>query len=169
MSTLRYIVGVLSIGAAIVSPATSYAGSGGESSLYTIESDADREIARRQQELALAEEALRRGDASLKAGNVEQAYLAYKQAVDFTPDGPTTRSLRARALSRYSSTAIRYAEYLVSEGHYAKAEAVARVAVRRGAAAAERRPAERCIVAPTAAAEHAVRASLSTQRIGLCR
>jgi general secretion pathway protein D len=103
-----------------------HAGSGGESSLYTIDNDADREIARRQQELALAEEALRRGDAALKAGNVEQAYLAYKQAVDFTPDGPTTRSLRSRALSRYSSTAVRYAEFLVSEAQYAKAEAVAR-------------------------------------------
>jgi general secretion pathway protein D len=126
MSTLRYILGIVSIGVVAIIPPAAYAGSGGESSLYTIENDADREIARRQQELALAEEALRRGDAALKAGNVEQAYLAYKQAVDFTPDGPTTRSLRARALSRYSSTAVRYAEFLVSEGQYAKAEAVAR-------------------------------------------
>jgi general secretion pathway protein D len=126
MSALRYILGIVSIGLVAVGAPTTYAGSGGESSLYTIENDADREIARRQQELALAEEALRRGDAALKAGNVEQAYIAYKQAVDFTPDGPTTRSLRARALSRYSSTAVRYAEFLVSEGQYAKAEAVAR-------------------------------------------
>jgi general secretion pathway protein D len=103
-----------------------YAGSGGQSDLYTIDNDADREIARRQQELALAEDALSRGDAALKAGNIEQAYLAYKQAVDFTPDGPATRSLRARAVSRYSSTAVRYAEFLVSEGQYAKAESVAR-------------------------------------------
>jgi general secretion pathway protein D len=126
MSNLRYVIALASIGIAAMSPSPAYAGSGGESSLYTIDTDADREIARRQQELALAEEALRRGDAALKAGNVEQAYLAYKQAVDFTPDGPTTRSLRARALSRYSSTAVRYAEFLVSEGQYAKAEAVAR-------------------------------------------
>ena len=126
MSKLRYVVGIVSIGIAAVSPTRLHAGSGGESSLYTIDNDADREIARRQQELALAEEALRRGDAALKAGNVEQAYLAYKQAVDFTPDGPTTRSLRSRALSRYSSTAVRYAEFLVSEAQYAKAEAVAR-------------------------------------------
>jgi general secretion pathway protein D len=102
------------------------AGSGGESSLYSIDNDAEREIVRRQQELALAADSLSRGDAALKAGNVEQAYLAYKQAVDFTPDGPTTKSLRARAISRYSSTAVRYAEFLVSEGQYAKAEAVAR-------------------------------------------
>jgi general secretion pathway protein D len=57
---------------------------------------------------------------------LEAAYLAYKEAVDLIPDGPATKSLRARALSRYSSTAVRYAEYLVSEGQYAKAEATAR-------------------------------------------
>ena len=126
MSKLLFAIGLVSVGVAAMSPSPAHAGSGGESPLYTIDNDADREIARRQQELALAEDALRRGDAALKAGNVEQAYLSYKQAVDFTPDGPTTHSLRARALSRYSSTAVRYAEFLVSEGQYAKAEAVAR-------------------------------------------
>ena len=125
MSKLLFALGLVSVGVAAMSTSPAHAGSGGESPLYTIDNDADREIARRQQELALAEDALRRGDAALKAGNVEQAYLAYKQAVDFTPDGPTTRSLRARALSRYSSTAVRYAEFLVSEGQYAQAEAVA--------------------------------------------
>ncbi len=69
---------------------------------------------------------MRRGDAALQSGNVEAAYLAYKEAVDLTPDGPAQKSLRARALSRYSSTAVRYAQYLVSEGQYAKAESVAR-------------------------------------------
>jgi general secretion pathway protein D len=112
--------------AAGLAAASVYAGSGGESSLYSIDSDADREITRRQQELALAEDAMRRGDAALKAGNIEQAYLAYKQAVDFTPDSSATKSLRARAISRYCATAVRYAEFLVSEGQYAKAEAVAR-------------------------------------------
>lgn len=102
------------------------AGSGGQDSFYSIENEADREIIRRQQETVSAAEAMRRGDAALQAGNVEAAYLAYKEAVDLTPDGPAQKSLRARALSRYSSTAIRYAEYLVSEGQYAKAESVAR-------------------------------------------
>lgn len=105
---------------------TGFAGSGGQESLYSLENEADREIVRREQEMALAEDALRRGDAALKAGNLEQAYLAYKEAVDLTPDGSATRGLRSRALARYSSTAVRYAEYLVSEGQYAKAEAVAR-------------------------------------------
>ncbi len=94
--------------------------------MYSLEGDADREITRREIGIVQGEDAMRRGDAALKAGDIEQAYLAYKDAVDLIPDGPATRSLRARALARYSSTAVRYAEYLVSEGEYAKAEAVAR-------------------------------------------
>ena len=107
-------------------PLSVQAGSGGQDSFHSIENEADREIIRRQQDTVEAEDAMRRGDAALQSGDLEAAYLAYKEAVDLTPDGPAQKSLRARALSRYSSTAIRYAEYLVSEGQYAKAEAVAR-------------------------------------------
>lgn len=110
----------------LAGPTAAWAGSGGQDSVYGIEAGADRELIRRQQNMALAEEALRRGDAALQAGDVEAAYLAYKEAVDLVPAGSATRSLHARALSRYSSTAVRYAEYLVSEGEYAKAESVAR-------------------------------------------
>jgi general secretion pathway protein D len=113
-------------GPAFLHPFPARAGSGGQDSFYSIENEADREIIRRQQGTVGAEDAMRRGDAALQSGNVEAAYLAYKEAVDLTPDGPAQKSLRARALSRYSSTAIRYAEYLVSEGQYAKAESVAR-------------------------------------------
>lgn len=112
--------------ACILLPSASHAGSGNESSVYSLGNDADREIVRRQGETAMVREALQRGDAALKAGNVEAAYLAYKEAVDLAPDGAASRGLRSRALSRYSATAVRYAEYLVSEGSYAKAEAVAR-------------------------------------------
>jgi general secretion pathway protein D len=113
-------------GPAFLHPFPARAGSGGQDSFYSIENEADREIIRRQQGTVGAEDAMRRGDAALQSGNVEAAYLAYKEAVDLTPDGPAQKSLRARALSRYSSTAVRYAQYLVSEGQYAKAESVAR-------------------------------------------
>jgi general secretion pathway protein D len=106
-------------------PPAVVAGPGGQGG-YAVESGADREIIRRQQNIAMAEDSMRRGDAALKAGNIKEAHLAYKQAVDLLPDGPATRSLRARAMARYSSTAVRYAEYLVSEGEYAMAESVAR-------------------------------------------
>jgi general secretion pathway protein D len=123
MKTLPAII--LSVVALGVSMPLGFAGPGSQT-WTSQESGADREIIRRQQNIALAEDAMRRGDAALKAGDIKEAYLAYKEAVDLLPDGPTTRSLRARALARYSSTAVRYAEYLVSEGEYAMAESVAR-------------------------------------------
>ena len=123
---LNLILAGASLTSAFVMPISLQAGSGGQDSFYSVENEADREIIRRQQDTVEAEDALRRGDAALQSGDLEAAYLAYKEAVDLTPDGPAQKSLRARALSRYSSTAIRYAEYLVSEGQYAKAEAVAR-------------------------------------------
>jgi general secretion pathway protein D len=126
MSTLaRHIALLVAASAGLCAPSL-HAGSGGQAGMYSLEGDADREIARREIGIVQGEDAMRRGDAALKAGDIEQAYLAYKDAVDLIPDGPATRSLRARALARYSSTAVRYAEYLVSEGEYAKAEAVAR-------------------------------------------
>ena len=124
--SLHFVLLGVFFGPAFLHPFAARAGSGGQDSFYSIENEADREIIRRQQGTVGAEDAMRRGDAALQSGNVEAAYLAYKEAVDLTPDGPAQKSLRARALSRYSSTAIRYAEYLVSEGQYAKAESVAR-------------------------------------------
>ena len=92
----------------------------------SLDTSADMEIARRQDEIARAEAALKRGDSALAANDIENAYNAYKEAVDLVPDGPASRGLHARALSRFSSTAVRYAEYLVSQGQYARAEATAR-------------------------------------------
>jgi general secretion pathway protein D len=124
---MRIKLVTFTIGAAVLALAAPvvWAGPGGQGG-YAIETGADREIIRRQQNIAVAEDAMRRGDAALKAGDIKSAYLSYKQAVDLLPAGHTTRSLRARALARYSSTAVRYAEYLVSEGEYALAESVAR-------------------------------------------
>jgi len=123
---MNHFVKGAAFAAFVLLPPLIHAGSGGQVSGSSLEGGADREIVRRQQDTVLAEEALKRGDAALQVGNIEQAYLAYKEAVGFTSDGPATRSLHARALARYSSTAVRYAEFLVSEGQYARAEAVAR-------------------------------------------
>jgi general secretion pathway protein D len=102
------------------------AGSTGQASAGSIENLADREITRRQENIVLAEDAMKRSEAELRRNNVEAAYRASKEAADLVPAGPTTPGLRARAISRFSSTSIRYAEYLVSQGEYAKAAAVAR-------------------------------------------
>lgn len=124
MTAPRFIVSLgtylLMIGAAAL------AGTGGEPNYGALESSADREIIRRQEDAVVAEAKLQQGDSKLKAGDIEGAYQAYKEAVDLAAEGDPTKGLRSRALSRYSSTAVRYAEYLVSQGEYAKAEAVAR-------------------------------------------
>ena len=91
----------------------------------SIENLADREITRRQEDLVLAEDALRRSEAELRQNNIEAAYLAAKEAADLVPAASSARALRARAISRFSSISIRYAEYLVSQGEYARAAAVA--------------------------------------------
>jgi general secretion pathway protein D len=97
----------------------------GQTSADSLQARADREIIRSQQNIAVAEEAMARGDAALKAGSLREAWLAYQQAVDLLPQSDV-RGLRARALTRFCSTATRYAEFLVSEGEYAMAESVAR-------------------------------------------
>jgi general secretion pathway protein D len=108
-----------------LSASSSPGGSTGQSSISSMEALSDREITRRQENIVLAENALKTSEAELKRNNIEAAYNAAKQAVDLIPDGSSAHSLRARALSRFSSTAIRYAEYLVSQGQYAQAAAVA--------------------------------------------
>ena len=102
------------------------AGSTGQGTVGSIENLADREITRRQENIVLAEDAMKRSEAELRRNNIEAAYLAAKEAADLVPAGPSAPGLRARAISRFSSTSIRYAEYLVSQGEYAKAAAVAR-------------------------------------------
>ncbi|MEX1044541.1 MAG: Amuc_1098 family type IV pilus outer membrane protein [Chthoniobacterales bacterium] len=102
-----------------------HAGSTGQATTGGIENLSDREITRRQENILLAEQALKRSETELQRNNIEAAYNEAKQAVDLLPDGSSARSLRARALSRFSSTSVRYAEYLVSQGEYAKAAAVA--------------------------------------------
>jgi general secretion pathway protein D len=101
------------------------AGSTGQGAALSLDNLADREITRRQENIELAESAMRRSEIELRRNNIEAAYLASKEAADLVPAGSSARALRARAISRFSSTSVRYAEYLVSQGEYSKAAAVA--------------------------------------------
>jgi general secretion pathway protein D len=101
-----------------------HAGSTGESSM-SLENAADREITRREEDLVIAEQEVLAGDTALQRGDVAAAYNHYKSAVDLVPQGSAAGSLRARAVSRFSSGSLRYAEYLVSRGEYAEARRIA--------------------------------------------
>jgi general secretion pathway protein D len=117
---------LLSVFLLVVASVDLQAGSTGQGSIGSIENLADREITRRQENIVLAEDAMKRSETELRRNNIESAYVAAKEAADLVPAGPSTPGLRARAISRFSSTSIRYAEYLVSQGEYAKAAAIAR-------------------------------------------
>jgi len=117
---------VIFLFASSISIGSTLGGSAGDSDGPFLESNAEREIARRQENLVVAEEALNQGDSALQRNDIATAYAEYKKAVDLIPQGSETKGLRSRAVSRYSSAAVRYAQYLVSQGDYAKAESVAR-------------------------------------------
>lgn len=101
-----------------------FSGSVGTSEM-SLENAAQREITRREEDLIVAEQELRAGDAAMQRGETQEAYNHYKSAVDLVPSGSAAKTLRARALSRFSSGSVRYAEFLVSRGEYAEARAVA--------------------------------------------
>jgi len=100
------------------------AGSAGDDS-YQLENAADREITRREENLIIAEQELRAGDAALQRDQIAEAYTHFKSAADLVPQGSAGGSLRSRVMSRFSSASVRYAEYLVSRGEYAEARRIA--------------------------------------------
>ncbi|MBJ7328131.1 MAG: hypothetical protein JHC52_12395, partial [Chthoniobacterales bacterium] len=101
-----------------------HAGSLGDTT-DSLETAAQREITRREEDLVVAEQELRAGDAALQRHEIESAYNYYKKAIDLVPQGSAAGGLRGRALSRFSSASVRYAEYLVGRGEYAEARRVA--------------------------------------------
>lgn len=100
------------------------AGSMGNDTAY-LENAAQKEITRREGDLVVAEQELRAGDAALQRNDIEEAYQHYKTAADLVPQGSAAGGLRGRAISRFSSASVRYAEYLVGRGEYAEAKRVA--------------------------------------------
>jgi general secretion pathway protein D len=91
----------------------------------SIEAASEREITRRQEDMVLADQAIKAGDAARSRKEAEAAYNYYKQAVDMVPQGSAGGSIRSRAVAHFSRGAVEYAEYLVSRGEYAEARRVA--------------------------------------------
>lgn len=103
-----------------------YAGSMGDApSIDSLENASQREITRRQEDMAVAEQLLAKGADAQKRGDIKESYGFYKQAMDLVPQGSAAGSLRGRTLARFSSASIQYAEYLVNQGEYAEARRVA--------------------------------------------
>lgn len=86
----------------------------------------EREIVRRQQDLALAEKLAAEAEKAYKEKDYETAYVKYLQAVDLMAGGEANRSLYRRTLNRFSEVGVAYAEDLINNGRYAEAEKVAK-------------------------------------------
>jgi general secretion pathway protein D len=109
---------------AFCSPA-SYAGTY-DSGSSSLDATAQREIVRRQQATLDADQLITNGDRAMDRKDYEAAYLSYMEAVDAIGSGAAVTAERKEALSKFSSAAIAYAEYLIDHGRYSDAEKVAK-------------------------------------------
>jgi general secretion pathway protein D len=109
---------------ALCAPA-SFAGSY-DGAAVSVDSTAQREIIRRQEDIVVAERLIQQGDRAMAAKDYETAYTSYMQAVDLIGSGPAVKSQRAVALGKFSNAGIAYAQYLIDHGRYSDAEKVAK-------------------------------------------
>ncbi len=91
-----------------------------------LESLAEKEIVRRQEDLVVAESLIAAGDKAVAEKDLEIAYVSYLDALDKIPAGPASGNLRAKTVSKFIKTALRYAEQLIENGRYSDAEKVAK-------------------------------------------
>jgi general secretion pathway protein D len=98
-----------------------------ESASSSVESAADREIARRQEKMSAAQGMINAGNKASQAKDYETAVAQYRSAVDALPESPVTHNLRATALNDFSTASVRLAEQRISEGRYNEAENVIKV------------------------------------------
>lgn len=92
----------------------------------SLDSLAQREIVRRQQDALAADRYLADGDRAMARKDYAAAYEAYLQAVDAIGSGPAVTAQRSVALNKFSSAAVTYAEFLIDQGRYSDAEQVAK-------------------------------------------
>ncbi|MEM8953700.1 MAG: Amuc_1098 family type IV pilus outer membrane protein [Verrucomicrobiota bacterium] len=90
----------------------------------TVESVAEREVARRQAELKEAQALIQEGDLLYTQGQLSEAVASYREAFLGLRDTPAMAVMRAAALAKYERTATAYARQLVDEARFQQAEAV---------------------------------------------
>ena len=91
-----------------------------------LETISDREIVRRQENLLVGEELIAAGDKAEAEKDYETAYTNYLDALNAIPASPAMSALRKKTLSKFTRTALRYAEKLIADGRYSDAERVAK-------------------------------------------
>ncbi|XHR28257.1 MAG: Amuc_1098 family type IV pilus outer membrane protein [Chthoniobacteraceae bacterium] len=96
------------------------------SAQHSVQGIADREIARRNDQVAQAQRAIALGDAAFAKKDYDTAVQQYKFAADALRDAPVTHTLRRAAIERYTTASIKLAERQIAEGNFAQAEATAK-------------------------------------------
>ena len=93
---------------------------------HSVQGIAEREIARRADQVARAQQAIAEGDKAMAAKDYEVAVQQYKAACDVLTESPVTHKLRAAAVDRYCIASVKLAERQIAEGNFAQAEATAK-------------------------------------------
>jgi len=110
---------------AAITPA--YAEGGAASSApKSVQGIAEREIARRTDQVARAQKAIAEGDKAMADKDYEVAVQQYKAAADVLAESPITHKLRDAAVDRYCIASVKLAEQQIAEGNFAQAEATAK-------------------------------------------
>ena len=110
----------------LVALTLAYVGSQAPVIAQNLEAMSDKEIVRRQENLLVGEKLISAGDKAAAEKDYETAYTNYLDALNAIPAGAATRELRAKTVSKFSKTALRYAEKLIADGRYSDAERVAK-------------------------------------------
>ncbi|MFZ4681649.1 MAG: Amuc_1098 family type IV pilus outer membrane protein [Terrimicrobiaceae bacterium] len=91
-----------------------------------LESLANREIVRRQEDLVVADQLIKKADRAAAEKDYETAYVNYLDALDRIPAGAATDTLRTETVGKFSRIGLLYAEQLIANGKYSDAERVAK-------------------------------------------
>jgi len=91
-----------------------------------LESLANREIVRRQEDLLVADQLITKADKAAAEKEYETAYINYLDALDKIPAGAATQQLRSDTIAKFSKVSLAYAEQLIANGRYNDAERVAK-------------------------------------------
>ncbi len=108
---------------ALVPSAQLSAGTGGAGSSSTSDI-ASREIIRRQERIANAEEAERRGDKAFSERDFEKAIAEYRTALDALPVAPMTQELRERIIAKFAQASVELANQRADSGEYESARSL---------------------------------------------
>lgn len=92
----------------------------------SVQGIAEREIARRADHVALAQQAIAAGDKAMAVKDYETAVQQYKAATNALTESPVTHKLRCAAVERLCIASVKLAEQQIAEGNFAQAETTAK-------------------------------------------